>query len=338
MGSINFSGAEMFGSLSDAVGSKSGLALNRRHIVDFLEADGRFSDIVDAGDEDWVRVHSSVYEEMAEVLLFKVGRLERLNNLNPLASLLQKYGRTPKVVEKATDIAKLFMEFFEGLDLSKTQPGTGVDPTPFLIEALNRHGRKGFAMANDFLAAYNTQLLLKSIHFPEVYTISHVIELDELFASEGLGEKAGSYLDQRYIDFLHRNFDRIDDMNWRKFEGLTADFFSRHGFEVELGEGRNDDGVDVRVWPSGEDPSKPPAIIVQCKRQRASIEKVIVKSLFADVLHNDAKSGLVVTTSRLSPGADAVCKARRYPVEVADRATVRRWVEEMRKPGMGMAE
>lgn len=127
-------------------------------------------------------------------------------------------------------------------------------------------------------------------------------------------------------------------MNWRKFEGLTADFFSRQGFEVELGEGRNDDGVDVRVWPTGEDPSKPPAIIVQCKRQRASIEKVIVKSLFADVLHNEAQSGLVVTTSRLSPGAAAVCKARKYPVEVADREAVRRWVEEMRKPGMGMAD
>lgn len=338
MGSINFFGSEMFGSLSDAVGSKSGLALTRTHIAEIFQEDGRFTEFIDAEEDDWIRVHSVVYEEMAELLLFKVGRLEQIGNVHPLASLLRKYGRARKVVDVGTDISKLFMEFYESLELSQMQRGSSIDPTPFLISVFEKHGRKGVDMAVDFLAAYNAQLMLKSIHFPEVYPISGIIELEELFVSEGLGEQAGGYLDQRYIDFIHRNFDRIDDINWRKFEGLTADYFSRQGFEVELGEGRNDDGVDVRIWPKDGDSSKPPAIIVQCKRQRASISKVIVKSLFADVLHNKAQSGLVVTTSRLSPGAAAVCKARRYPVEAADRDSLRRWVEEMRKPGAGIAD
>ena len=90
-------------------------------------------------------------------------------------------------------------------------------------------------------------------------------------------------------------------------------------------------------WPGDEDPAGPPAIIIQCKRQRSLVSKIIVKSLYADVLDSGAASGLIVTTSRLAPGAKAVCRARGYPIGEADRGTVRRWVSEMRKPGLGPA-
>jgi restriction system protein len=61
-----------------------------------------------------------------------------------------------------------------------------------------------------------------------------------------------------------------------------------------------------------------------------------VKALYADVLHEKAASGLLVTTSSLSPGARKVCEARSYPVKEADRKTIQRWLEEMRKPGAGV--
>jgi restriction system protein len=140
-------------------------------------------------------------------------------------------------------------------------------------------------------------------------------------------------MEQLDYNLLYRWFDKI---NWRKFEGLTAEYFDRQGFQVDVGPGRNDDGVDVRIWPSDESPGGPPAIIVQCKRQRETIKKVIVKSLYADIVHAAAKSGLIVTTSKLSPGARAVCSARRYPIVEADRDTVWTWIVEMRKPGLGM--
>jgi restriction system protein len=105
-------------------------------------------------------------------------------------------------------------------------------------------------------------------------------------------------------------------------------------FAVDLGPGRNDDGVDVRIWPSDDVADQPPAIIVQCKRQKEKVSKVVVKALYTDVVHHG--SGLIVTTSTMSPGAKAVCEARKYPIDLADRATIRQWVSEMRKPGMGI--
>ena len=76
----------------------------------------------------------------------------------------------------------------------------------------------------------------------------------------------------------------------------------------------------------------PPALLVQCKRQKAKVSKVIVKALWADVLHENATSGLIVTTSVLSPGARKVSTARNYPVDEADRETLRQWVHQMRTP------
>jgi restriction system protein len=93
--------------------------------------------------------------------------------------------------------------------------------------------------------------------------------------------------------------------------------------------------VDVRVWTDDPKEGQPPTIIAQCKRQKAPVDKVVLKGLYADIQHEGAKSGLIVTTSRLSPGARDVNKARAYPIQEADRATVAAWIENMRKPGAG---
>ncbi len=119
-------------------------------------------------------------------------------------------------------------------------------------------------------------------------------------------------------------------MHWRKFEGLTAEFFKREGFRVQLGPGSNDGGVDLRVYPVDATPELPPMILVQCKRQKAKIEKMLVKSVYADVLEENATSGLIVTTSTIAPGAEATRTARNYPIDVADRTTLRTWLAKLR--------
>jgi restriction system protein len=139
-------------------------------------------------------------------------------------------------------------------------------------------------------------------------------DLRGLFESASLDTQYGTFFDQRYIDYLARNFDAIDRIHWRKFEGLTAEFFSKEGWRVEIGPGQGDDGVDVRVWPRDVDVNSAPAILIQCKRQKETVGKVIVKSLYADVLHEKAESGLIVTTSRLATGAQKTSSARMYPV------------------------
>jgi len=340
MGSINFEAASMFGSLSDVIGTKSGLALNGQRLRGLLARDeyDRFVEYVDLDEDDWVRIESVVYEDMVEFLLYSVGRLERPDNPMPIAGLYHKYKGDPKALELVYEISEGFTDFLNDL-LSEPNlpPGHKIDPSPFMRRCFDEHGKLGLDIANDLITSYAIQLEIKSSHFPSVYEWKDVAELEDLFRSEGLQTLYGRFFDQRYIDYLHRNFDDIDRINWRKFEGLTGEYFDRQGFLVEVGPGRNDDGVDVRIWPADGSPESPPAIIIQCKRQKDSVSKVTVKSLYADVLDSGASSGLIVTTSKLAPGSRDVCAVRRYPIEEAERETLRQWVGEMRKPGLGMA-
>ena len=127
--------------------------------------------------------------------------------------------------------------------------------------------------------------------------------LRELFSGVKAEPERGTYIDQRFIDYLAGNKEKLPSMHWRKFEDLTAEFFAREGYQVELGPGSNDDGVDVRIWKAGQDAANHPHCLIQCKRQKSKIERVVVKGLSADVQFEGADYGLIVTTSELSPGA-----------------------------------
>ncbi|WP_316980405.1 restriction endonuclease [Shumkonia mesophila] len=340
MGSINFEATAMFGSLSDIVGTKSGLALNEQRLRTLLARDeyGRFGEYLEFDDDDWVRIESVVYEDMVEFLLYSVGRLERPDNPMPVIGAYHKYKHDPKALELVYKISDGFTGFLNNA-LADPDLGRGdkIDPSPFMRKCHDEYGKLGLDIAYDLITSYAIQLEIKSSHFPAISEWKDTAELEDLFRSEGLTTLYGHFFDQRYIDYLHRNFDDIDRINWRKFEGLTGEYFYRQGFRVEIGPGRNDNGVDVRVWSADESPESPPAIIIQCKRQKDSVSKVVVKALYADVLDAKASSGLIVTTSKLAPGARNVCAVRRYPIEEAGRETLREWVGEMRKPGLGMA-
>lgn len=146
----------------------------------------------------------------------------------------------------------------------------------------------------------------------------------------------GEYIDQRFIDYLYRNFSDIDKIHWRKLEQLTAEYFHKSSWDIKLGAGRNDDGVDIRVSKKSAISEHPEVILIQCKRQKKKVEKIVVKALWADVLDKNATSGLIVTTSKLSPGAQKVCSARSYRIDCADRMTLKNWLNEMRSPGTGV--
>jgi restriction system protein len=79
-----------------------------------------------------------------------------------------------------------------------------------------------------------------------------------------------------------------------------------------------------------------PHILVQCKRQKAKVEKVVVKGLHADVSYESADYGLIVTTSELSPGARATIEARGYPIQEVDRSGLEKWLQTLRTPGTGI--
>ena len=283
-----------------------------------------------------LRMRAEEYAELVRILLYRVGAIPTADILLPGIRMWHKYKNDPELVKAYEGMQEVFHEIFPGLLDEAQRTGNGIDPGPFIKQTEKRIGRAGARMAIEFIeefAIYQEQNPWSRIRRVEW---SDTQELADLFKSEELTTSYGHFFDQRFIDYLHRNFDSIAKINWRKFEGLVAEFFARAGLHPELGAGRNDDGVDVRVWPGKRGRHLPPALLIQCKRQKAKVEKVVVKALWADVEHEQARSGLIVTTTTLSPGAKKTCTARAYKIAVADRPTLRTWVDAMRTPNAGV--
>lgn len=162
-----------------------------------------------------------------------------------------------------------------------------------------------------------------------------IAALSDLFDRADCSSRSARFFDQRFIDFLVANLEELPRIHWRQFERLVAEYLHRQGYEVELGPGSNDDGVDIRVWPSEAEVDGPPLLIVQCKRQRAKIEKVVVKALWADVQAEGATRGMVATTNSISTGAASTIAARGYSIDSADQAAIVHGLQTMRTPGQG---
>lgn len=321
MGGIWIKRGELVSAISEKVGYKSGLALTLDELQEHLP---EFKSWWNGDPRALMLIRSEEFEQAVGHLLYRIGAARAPWNPSPIWPLFEKYRHDPDMLRVLDRVVELMCEVGP------------YDLTPLIERSENELGTEGLLMALELIDS--TMEYLQQNAFTPFRRVewSSVLQLKDLFESENLTAQYGHFIDQRFIDYLYRNFDAIDRINWRKFEGLVCEFFERQGFLVEIGEGRNDDGIDARVWPANADPSQPPAILIQCKRQKRSIDKVIVKALWADVVAEGAQSGLIVTTSRLSPGAQAVCTARAYPVHSADRETLRKWIACMRTPGTGV--
>lgn len=77
---------------------------------------------------------------------------------------------------------------------------------------------------------------------------------------------------------------------------------------------------------------------MQCKRQKSLIEKVVIKSLFSDVIYEKAEYGLIVTTSDLSSGSKNTIKSRGYPIHSVNQDKLKEWLLKMRGVGRGIVK
>lgn len=156
-----------------------------------------------------------------------------------------------------------------------------------------------------------------------------ILPLDRLFEGEHVPDDPTVYLDQRYIDYLAKNGEEMSRMHWRNFERLTTEFFRRQGYEVDLGPGTKDGGVDVRVWTDKEAKAGPPIMLIQCKRTKDNVGIETVKAFWADVVFERAESGLIATTAAVTRDSKAMCEARQYPLSFAEGNNVKRWSRSM---------
>jgi len=326
---------ELITTTSEIIGYKSGLALTREHLITLTPT--YYADIWDGPDERVIRIRSEEFEEIIANILYQTGNTSTPSTMPLGVALYHKYKENPELLSIYENVMFLFNEMLrKSLEDEQKTGNKIIDPTPFFEACRESYGITGANMAVEILNDLDYQqhrspwIPYRRIEWKDT------ADLNDLFQGESLETYYGSFLDQRFIDYLSQNYDDIDQINWRKFEGLTGEFFKRLGFYVEIGKGRNDDNIDVRVWPTEETKNQPPTLLVQCKRQKRKIEKVVVKALWADISQEGAKSGLIVTTSTLSPGTQKVCTARGYPIEQANRKTLATWVKAMRSPASGI--
>ena len=328
MGTIRFRRASFLGSISEIVGYKSGLTLTRENLVSHAQEDDRY--LFEGSDDEELPIRSEEFEELIAGFLYAVGNIRSPHILHPVVAIMKRFKRDREARELVSPVLDLIPETVVPV------PDKPVDLGLFVGAALDKYGVIGFKIAMEYVKAIELFIHVNPWSAFRQRNWKDAADLKDLFASESLDTQYGRFLDQRYVDYLAKNIDLVGDVNWRKFEGLTAEFFEREGYRVELGPGRNDDGVDIRLWPARDKNEGPPTVLVQCKRQQDKIDKMVVKSLFADVEHHKAGSGLIVTTSSFSKGAREVCVARNYPIREANRETVSKWIKGMRTPNTGV--
>ena len=333
MGAFVASSMEIAGYLGELVGYKAGLALTREELAEHLSETPDIRDTVLVTENRQVRLRSEEFEEAVSGLLYRVGNIPTPRPLPPGLAVRRRFQDDPVHSKVVDEILTRSLELLKGE--VNTPKGTPLDPRRLLEAVATEFGPPGFNIATALIDEFALQLHISPWAPRQSFDWDDTLQLRDLFVSESLETQYGKFFDQRFIDFLARNPLRLDEINWRRFEGLAGEFFYNAGFRVEMGSGRGDGGVDIRVWAPTDDFEKPPLILVQCKRQREKVSQVIIKALWADVLDEGAQSGLIVTTSALTPSADAVRKARGYSIDAAERRTVQEWIEQLRSPGSG---
>lgn len=369
MGAIWMTRGGLVNQLKEALGYKSGLALSNQYILEITPENLRY--LIHGSQNEVLRARADDLEDLCAHTLFVVGA-SKLNKIsNAFIRLCTKYGELGEFSALKENLAS-FASYLELLLSNKlnqpfSDPGpsiraasntklgmvevtmildpyhialpryfncAAIDWKPFLDARLadsENAAKMASEIIEELLADYQQNIFVTARRCE----FSNLRELQELFGSRNLGAHSGEFFDQRFVDYLERNFESIDQIHWRQFEGLVCEYFKRIGFTVEIGPGSNDDGVDARIW-SGDPASGPPQILVQCKRQKELVDKVTVKALYADVVHEGAQTGLIVTSHELAPGTEAMRIARGYPIFKAERETLRSWLKAMRTPGTGL--
>jgi restriction system protein len=113
-------------------------------------------------------------------------------------------------------------------------------------------------------------------------------------------------------------------IGWRGFEVLLDRTFANFGYRTELGPGRGDGGVDLRLYQNdiiGES-----LTIVQAKDYARPIDLEKVAALSGVVNGENAERGLLVTTSRFLPSAATWAATNARRVKLADFNDVLDWV------------
>ncbi|MBE4740508.1 restriction endonuclease [Streptomyces caniscabiei] len=335
--------------LTELVGYKAGLVVSEEDVARVLQR-RVYVQLYPGTSLEKVLLRPTVFEILGRAALEGFGVTGSVSAMRPLAMSVQEQLNDQDLTIRA--VAFTLAEVFDkpdnearfvglGDNAMKTQvPTIHVPPKRAGIITQKARTLHGAGMAHAVavtLREMSLRISVSPFKWQRAVAWNDALTLAELFTSESTLATYGRFFDQRFVNYLASNYEEIGEINWRKFEAMTAEYFHRAGFEVELGAGRNDNGVDIRVWEKSADIRKvSPLTIIQCKREKRKIEKVVVKALAADVDWEGAKQGLLVATAEWSPGAREVVATRSYPVSEVNGEALQSWLIGMRETDAGL--
>ncbi|BAM06068.1 restriction endonuclease [Leptospirillum ferrooxidans C2-3] len=132
----------------------------------------------------------------------------------------------------------------------------------------------------------------------------------------------------RYFD---SNPDEIFSLMPREFEIFVSKLLEKHGYQVTLGKGSRDGGVDIfaeRRCMFGTE-----LTLVQCKRNRKDrkVGEPVVKQLFGDIESRNATKGLLVTTSTFTGPALVYIESVKYRMSLIDFGKLQNIISALKK-------
>lgn len=338
MGRVLSTNQSMLITLKELIGIKSGLVLTDTQLIELLEL--THSEIeknvrVLGGAEKWwqgdsvelVRVRVENIEANMIYVLHSIGAIQdRYSSMDILRNFIFK--------ESAIDPRANLLDFSGivgtvAMVLHTTEFCKHLLPLPKIEPEINLLSGR-FKESSDYWEFHRRNLMNRGL--PVQRQWNGLIPLSNLFDSEAIPINTipEQYFDQRYIDYLSVNTNQIRNVQWRQFEYLTAEYFRRNGYQVKIGAGRGDGGIDVTA-KKDEKIAGPDLILIQCKRNADTnpVDINTVKAFWTTVNEEGATRGLVVTTSKLTSGAKSFCKAHKYRLTAVENEMVQSWLRNI---------
>jgi hypothetical protein len=136
-------------------------------------------------------------------------------------------------------------------------------------------------------------------------------------------------INEELIAYFASHPDELNRLDWRKFEYLLDAIFRNQGYRTELGPGRGDSGVDIRL--AQKDSVGEVITLVQAKRYAPEhpIKLEAVAALYGVVEDQQANRGLFVTTSRYLPSSVQFAAKHAHRLVLAAPEDIARWCRDI---------
>ncbi|MGE6758802.1 restriction endonuclease [Corallococcus interemptor] len=310
--------------ITETVACRSGILLTDHDVRSLVQGTPleQWTEVFDRPQDAEIRVRPEFVEDFVRVLRAAIGNLP---DATPGGILSMR--RLKRLADRDIDITPIFDAISSLMDSGRHK---SIDEQ-FVKEVISITRMPFEVVAEVVLALADHQERDSLIMHPMSSEWDGARPLSDLFSGETVPKDPERYFEQRFIDFLVAQGERLDKMHWRNFERLTAEYFHRKDYAVVLGPGSKDGGVDIRLWPKDADKSLPPLMLIQCKRYKRDtlVELEYVKALWADVSFEGAQGGLIATTARISPDGKRIAEARKYALSFAENESVKDWTRSM---------